>query len=188
MVPVVRVVVPLRRVLSLAQEPRLVRVVLQDQMNVTVRSDFASHSFRKLQKHVLRRGVMDCMHRIEAKAIEAVFGEPVKRVVDEVFAHPAAALAAEVDGGAPGRLVLIGEELRRVKAEVVPLRAKVVVDDIQEHHEARRVRGIDEALERLRTAVAAVGRIGKHPVVAPVALAAEVRERHKLDRADAELA
>src|SRR3954470_14024756 len=101
----VRVVVPLRRVLALAQEPRLVRVVLQDQVNVAARKFFFYFKNDLVQN--MRRGrIMDSMHGIEAKAVETISAEPVKRVMDEVFAHPAPALAAEIDGSAPRRLVL----------------------------------------------------------------------------------
>ena len=49
------------------------------------------------------------------------------------------------------------------------------------------MRGVDQRLQLLRPAVRRVGRVRQHAVVAPVALAGEVGERHQLDRGDAEV-
>ena len=98
-----------------------------------------------------------------------------------------AALAVEVDRRAPRRLVPLGEELRRVRVQVVAFGAEVVVDDVEQHHEPARVRGVDEALQILGRAVGRVGRELQHAVVAPVAAAGKVGERHELDRRDAEI-
>ena len=47
--------------------------------------------------------------------------------------------------------------------------------------------GVDEPGEPLRAAVGAVRREDEDAVVAPAALAGERRDRHQLDRGDAEL-
>jgi len=65
--------------------------------------------------------------------------------------------------------------------EVVPVRTKVVVDDVETHGEAFRVRCIDEPLKSGRTAVRLVHRIQSHAVVAPTAIAGERRDGHELD-------
>ena len=54
----------------------------------------------------------------------------------------------EIDAGAPGRLVALGEERLGVGVEVVPGRAEMVVDDVEEDHQPERrwARSI-EALE-----------------------------------------
>ena len=98
--------------------------------------------------------VEDGVDGVEAQAVEVVFLEPVQRVLDEEVAHDAAALlAVEVDAGAPGRLVTLGEERLGVGVEVVPGRAEVVVDHVEEHHQAERVRPVDEALQVVGPAV-----------------------------------
>ena len=85
------------------------------------------------------------MHGVEPQAVEVEFLEPVQRVVDEEFAHRAARVAVEVDRRAPRRVVLGGEELRRVGVQPVAVGTEVVVDDVEQHAEAARVRRVDEA-------------------------------------------
>ena len=95
-------------------------------------------------------------------------------------------LAVDVDRGAPRRVVALGEERLGVRVQVVALGAEVVVDDVEEHAEAARVRRVDERLELVGRAVRALRRERQHAVVAPVARAGRLRERHQLDRGDAE--
>ena len=82
----------------------------------------------------------------------------------------------------------VGEVVRAEAAEIVAVRAEVVVDDVEEHGEAERVRGIDQAAQIVRRAVAAGRREQADAVVAPVARAGEVGHRHQLDGGDAEVA
>jgi hypothetical protein len=129
-------------------------------------------------------GVLDLVDGVEAQAVEAELVDPHHRVVDEEVAHGALAV---VDGRAPGGLALGVEELRRVEAEVVPVRSEVVVDDVEQDHQAAGVGGVDEALEALGAAVGAVRAVGQHAVVAPAAGAGELGDGHDLDRGDAEV-
>ena len=76
--------------------------------------------------------------------------------------------------------------MRRVEAEIVSVRAEVIVDDIEEHHEPALVRGIDQRLQLIGRAVGTVGRKGQRAVVAPVARAGKIVDRHQLDGGDAE--
>src|SRR3546814_18499522 len=71
--------------------------------------------------------------------------------------------------------------------QVIAVRSEVVVDDIDEDHQAERVRRVDQLLEFIRRAVGRVRRIRQHPVVAPVARTREVIEWHQFDSGDAEL-
>ena len=73
-------------------------------------------------------------------------------------------------------------------AEVVPLGAEVVVDDVQEDRQALGVAGVHQPLQAVRPAVAVLRRVGEHAVVAPVARARELADRHDLDGRDAQLA
>src|SRR3546814_14620054 len=71
--------------------------------------------------------------------------------------------------------------------QVIAVRSEVVVDDIDEDHQAERVRRVDQLLEFIRRAVGRVRRIRQHPVVAPVARTREVIEWHQVDSGDAAL-
>ena len=101
-------------------------------------------------------------------------------------AHRPRVRPVEVEAVAPGRAVAareVGPELR----QVVPLRAEVVVDDVEADREAERVGAVDEALQRGGPAVGLVHGVGRDAVVAPVPLARERLHRHELDAGDAQL-
>src|SRR3954471_7907510 len=110
------------------------------------------------------------MHSIETKPIEAIVPEPMQCILDRERAHLRHAI---VDGMAPGR-VRGSKERRRIAREIVPLRAEMIVDDVEKDHETARMRGIDERLEIFWPAVGAVGRIEQHAIIAPVAVAGEI--------------
>ena len=93
----------------------------------------------------------DGMHGIESQPVETIFAQPMQRVLDREASHLRHAI---VDGAAPWRL-RIREKLRRDAAEIVSLRPEVIVDDVEKHHQAARVRGVDQRLEVLRPAVTA---------------------------------
>ena len=95
--------------------------------------------------------------------------------------------AVEIDRRAPGRVMPVGEELRRIGVQIISFGAEVVVDHVEHHAEAARMRGGDQRLQIVGRAVGGVGREGQHAVVAPAALAREIRKRHELDHRDAEL-
>ena len=82
----------------------------------------------------------------------------------------------------------VREIVARVLQEVVPVRAEVVVDDIENHAEAARVRRIDEPREAVGASVAARRREEVDAVVAPVSVSGELGDRHQLDRRYPELA
>ena len=113
--------------------------------------------------------------------------EPHPDVVQHVVAHRVAAVAVVVDRGAPRRLVPIVEVPAEL-AEVVPLGAHVVVDDVQERRESLGMAGVDQPLQALRPAVAVLRRVREHPVVSPVPRPRELGDRHDLDGRDAQLA
>ncbi|MNP79418.1 hypothetical protein D3C76_1772570 [compost metagenome] len=74
------------------------------------------------------------MHRVQAQPVHAVVLQPHQGVFDEEVAHR---FTAEVDGRAPGCLPVGAEEVAGIVAEVIALRAEVVVDHIQQHHQAQ---------------------------------------------------
>jgi hypothetical protein len=138
-----------------------------------------------LLEDVLRGVIEDAVDRVEAQRIGVVLGEPVRRVAQHVAAHAVGVGAVVVDRAAPGRPVRVGEE-RRELLEVVALGADVVVDDVDDHREAVRVARIDERAQAAGTAVGRLRREQVHAVVAPVAAARKLGERHELDRGHAE--
>jgi hypothetical protein len=118
---------------------------------------------------------------VHSQAVEAELLDPVERVVHEEVAHRARTLPVEVDGRAPGRSVLGVEELGAVAVQVVAFGAEVVVDHVDQHHQPQAVRRVDQRLQLVGRAVGGIGREMQNAVVAPVALARKVRERHQLD-------
>ncbi len=88
--------------------------------------------------------VVDRMHRIQAQAVETVLQQPHQGVVDEEVAHFP---AAEIDGRAPGRLAVVTEEVLGIAAEKIAVRAEVVVDHVEDHHQAMAVGAVDQVLE-----------------------------------------
>ena len=128
--------------------------------------------------------VEDRVDRVEAEPVHVEFVDPVERVVDEEFAHRG---DQRVDGLAPGRMVPVGEGLRRNDVDVGAFRAEVIIDDVEQHHDAGGVGRVDQRLEVVRAAIGVGGRVGQHAVVAPVAVTREGGDRHDLDRRHAEI-
>ena len=96
--------------------------------------------------------------------------------------------SAEIDRRPPRRRHVLAEELRRIAREIVPVRPEVVVDDVEEDHQPVVVRGVDQRLEIVGRAVGAIRRERQHAVIAPVARAGKIVDRHQLDGGDAESA
>ena len=65
-------------------------------------------------------------------------------------------VAVEVDRRAPGRLVPVGEGMRRDGVEVGALGPEMVVDDVEQDHQAARVGGVDQRLQVLRPAIGGI--------------------------------
>ena len=124
------------------------------------------------------------MHGVEAQPVEAVLHQPVECVLDEVVAH---LRPAEVDRRAPGRLHVVAEEAVCVGVQIVPVRAEMVVHDVEHHHQPEPVRGVDQRLQLVRRAVRGIRRVRQHAVIAPVVPPRKIGDRHEFDRRDAEL-
>ena len=62
----------------------------------------------------------------------------------------------------------------------------MIVDDVEEDHQTEIVRGIDQRLQIVGRAIGGVRRERQHAVIAPVAPAGKIIDRHQLDRGDAE--
>src|SRR5437016_6760116 len=80
--------------------------------------------------------VVDRVDGIEAEPVEAIFFEPIERVVDHEVAHWPAPRSLEIECCAPRGMMPLREEIRRDCGEIVPLWAEMVVDDVEKNGEA----------------------------------------------------
>ena len=92
---------------------------------------------------VPRAQVVDGVHGVQPEAVEVELLQPHPDVVQHVVAHRVAAAVVVVDRGAPRRLVVV-VEVRAELAEVVPLGAEVVVDDVEEDRQPLGVAGVHQ--------------------------------------------
>ena len=121
------------------------------------------------------------MYGIEPQSVETIVAKPYDCILNCKSAH---LRLTEIDRVPPRRL-RFHEEFRRVSAKVVSFRPEVIVDDVEQHHQAALVRGVHQRFEVFRPAIGAVGRVPEHAVIAPVAAACEIRYRHQFERRDA---
>ncbi len=145
-----------------------------------------AHGGRQLLEEIRRRVVPDGIYRIQPQAVEVVFLRPVEGVVDEEAAHRLAAGAIEVEGCPPGGVMVFGEKLRGILVQEIALGTKMVVHHIQQDHQPLVVRRLDQVLQVLRPAIAAVRGEGEHSVVGPSCAYRESR-RSALDGGDTQV-
>ncbi len=107
---------------------------------------------------VLRVGVDQRVDRVEAQAVDVEVADPALGGLQDPLAHRVGLRVVEVDRLAPRRRVLVGQVRPERLHRLHPGRAEVVVDDVEDHGEALRVGGVDEALEAERAAVGGVRR------------------------------
>src|ERR1700730_2145318 len=118
--------------------PGLIAVVLEHEMNFAA-SYAAPDRLAYFADDVGRAFVVNRVHGVEAQSVEMKLLQPVKRVVYEKIAHRPALRAVEINGCAPRRLAAVGEEIASDCRQVIPLGAKVVVDDVEKNGETARV-------------------------------------------------
>ena len=97
----------------------------------------------ELGEDVARAEVEDAVDGVEAQPVNVIVGQPVERVVDEEPPHLVAVGPVEVERGAPGCPVAIGE-VRAEVLEVVSFGAEVVVDDVDKQRQPVRVTGVHQ--------------------------------------------
>src|SRR5262249_34063684 len=139
----------------------------------------------ELKQKRLRRVIEDCVHRVDAERIDMAFANPIERVLDKIISHLVAVRAVEVQRRAPWRLVTLGEIAPAEIPKVISFRSEVVVNDVENDGETVLVTSVDQALQAVRAAVRVLRSERLHPVVAPVAAAGKLRDRHQLDGCDA---
>ena len=174
------VIVPLRIEIA-RQMARGIVVVLEHQMDRAARLDASRTSAAISSSQSVSVMACTASNRRPSKRNSS---EPIKRVFGK---EPADLRAAEVDRRPPRRLHVVAKHLRAHRSrQIIPVRSEMIVDDVQEHHQAVPVRGVDQKLEFVGRAVAAFGRKRQHAVIAPVARAREFGDRHQFDGSDAE--
>ncbi len=143
-----------------------------------------THLARHLRQNLLPRWIVDLVDGVKPQTVEVKLVEPIEHVVDEKLAHR---LTVEGDGASPRRMTRRVEEVRRIEMEVIPFGSEMVVDHVEQDHEAARVRGVDQALQAFRPAIGDMGRVEQHAIIAPTAIACELGHWQELDDGDADI-
>src|SRR5712691_10256077 len=127
---------------------------------------------RHLGENRLISLILDLINGVESQAIEAKLFEPIEHIVDEELPHR---LLMEGNGAAPWRFAHGVKETGCVKGQIIPVGPEMIVDHVEQHHEPSRMCCIYQALKALRAAIGAVGGVEQHAVIAPAAVARELR-------------
>src|SRR4029077_13979263 len=78
-------------------------------------------------ENVLFRSVENAFRRVETKSVEMKFIDPVATIGDEKFTHRTGVRSVEIDRIAPIILVLASQIIVGINAEIIPVRAKMIV-------------------------------------------------------------
>ena len=100
------------------------------------------------------------------------------------FADRTGIVSVEIDGRAPVG-GLLAEVLRGEFGEVVAIGAEMIVDHVQDHAQAERVRSIDEAPKVVGRSIDMRGREPLDAIVAPAEPAGKFGDRHHFQNRDA---
>ena len=99
--------------------------------------------------------VEDRVDRVEPQAVDVQVADPALARLQQPLAHRAGVRVVVVDRLAPGRRVAAGEVRAERAQRLLARRADVVGDDVEDHRDAARVRGVDEPLQPVGAAVGA---------------------------------
>src|SRR5215831_12104138 len=187
----VQIVVPLCRAAGnsafcSSQIPRLIAVVLEDEMNVAV-VNTVPDGLDDFADYIGLAAVKNRMDGIETQPVEMILLEPIERVLNKKVAHYAVTGSIEIDRGAPRCLVAFAEEIRSDRRQIIAFGAEMIVDDIEKDRQAARVACLNKLLQRVRRTVLRRRGIEKHAVITPIVTAGKRSDRNQLDRGRAEL-
>src|SRR5512143_397662 len=121
--------------------------------------------------------VKDTVHRIEPESVNVELPDPVKCILNKKVPHLVAVRTVEVNRVAPWRPVPVSE-VGSVPAEVVALRAEMVINYVEDHRQTFFMGRIDQLFQAGGTAVSILGSEGINPVVSPVPVARKLCDRH----------
>src|ERR1039458_1819648 len=144
------------------------------------------HALRQFHQQVAAAVVDERMDRIKAQPVDALFRDPVQCITDDEFPHSLRLGAVKIDCRPPWGLVTIAEKGGGVGRKVVAIGTEVVVDDIEDDHDATLMRRIHERFEIIRPSVRRIRSLEQCPVVAPIAGSGEIRYRYDLYGGDAD--
>jgi hypothetical protein len=133
------------------------RLVLGDEEHIAGACRRA-RTLDQLGDDVGRARIEDALRRIQAESIEVELTQPVIGVADHEIARTIGVLAIEVERLTPLRSMALAEVVRTEALQVVAVGPEMVVDDIEDHCDATRMRCIDEALSGLIVAVHVIRR------------------------------
>src|SRR4051794_19857564 len=131
---------------------RFLRLVLRDEQNRALASGFPGSATDRADD-VFFGGIVNALGRIEAEPVEMEFLDPVTAVRDEELADGSGIVSVEVDRVAPFVRAFAVDVIVRKNAEIVAVRAEVVVDDIENYGEAEGMRSVDEEPQIVRGTV-----------------------------------
>ena len=112
-------------------------------MNLAV-GDLPAYGFADLSDNVRVAVVIYRVHRIKTQPVKMIFFEPVKRIVNEIVAHRPVMRAPEIDCGSPGRVVALSKEIGRDRRQVISLRTKMIVNDVEQYGEPAEMARLDQ--------------------------------------------
>ncbi|MNH06316.1 hypothetical protein D3C79_656780 [compost metagenome] len=177
---VVAVIVPLS-VEHPFEQTRLIVLIFNCQPDVSTRRDAPTHTLAECMEKIR---IINGVHRIQAQAVEAVVVQPHQCIFDKEVTHLA---ATKVDRRAPRDTPLLMKERACIVMEVIAVRAEVVVDHVQQYHQAMPVRLVNQLAQLVRGAIAVLRGEWQHAVIAPVAIPGELPDRHQFDRGNTQL-
>src|ERR1044071_8567264 len=109
------------------------------------------------------------MDGIQPEPVDVIVAEPHPRVVTEESADARAAGSIKIDRLAPRSSVILGE-IGAKTAQVVSVRAQMVVDNIQQHRDTACMARIDQPLQADGSSISMVGREKIYAVISPAAI------------------
>src|SRR2546425_3450471 len=125
--------------------------------------------------------VNDGMSGIEPQPIHVIFMDPVQGILDKEIPYAGTVFSIEIDGRPPSRSMPAGKEGRVECAQIIAFRTQMVVDHVENDCQAETVSRIHEVGQLLGPAVTARRCEQSNAVIAPIALAGKIADRHQLD-------
>src|SRR5580658_8328723 len=109
---------------------------------------------------------------------------PIARVSDAKLPDGAGVRAVEIDGRPPVGGLLSGKILRSVLRDVVPVRAQMIVDHIQDYAHSERMRSIHEAAKVVGQSIQMCRCEQLHAIVAPAEAPWKLGDGHQFENSN----
>jgi len=174
-------------ILGSAKALRLIAFIFEYEVNVAIWGDGFANGFCQLREYVWIRVVGNCVDGVEAKSVKVIFVEPIESVMYEEIANDAAVLAVKIDAIAPRSVMPCSKKLGSIGVEIVPFRAEMVVDDVEQDHQSPVMGRLYQTFKIFGAPVTGVGGEFEYSIVSPIASARKIRDRHQFDRCNSEV-